>query len=217
MQPKLSSSSTLLTGGFIHFYINSKINSIFSKIKLISIYYIPLFSGLSLISWSGHLIHIAIPIFILFVFKIINNSIPYPHDLPFLFILTKIFSGFLLSNLINFKIFSFYTGSSLLKLNIDLIIKYINSAFIISHHYYLAISLLIGKLISLINLNKPKFFILFNFILIRSNLKLIISLIIFSLNLINIDLNTLNYKVISSTQELGTADFSTFDHLKIFL
>ena len=65
-------SSTLLIGGFIHFYINLSINKIFSKIKLTSIHYIFIFLGLSLISWSGHLIHIAIPIFVFPVFKVIN-------------------------------------------------------------------------------------------------------------------------------------------------
>ena len=72
-------SSTLLIGGFIHFYIIK----IFSKIKLTSIHYISLFLDLSLISWSGHLIHIAIPIFVFLVFKISTNLIPYPYDLLF--------------------------------------------------------------------------------------------------------------------------------------
>jgi photosystem I P700 chlorophyll a apoprotein A1 len=176
-------SSILLIGGFIHFYINSKIIKIFSKIKLTSIHYIPIFLDLSLLSWSGHLIHIAIPIFVFLVFKISNNLIPYPYDLLFILILTKIFLGFILSFLTNFKTSLPYSDSSLLNLNIDPITNYINLAFIISYHYYLAISLLIRNLIvSFININKPKILIIFSFILISSNLQLIISLIIFSIN-----------------------------------
>ena len=102
----------------------------------------------------------------------------------FILILTKIFLGFLLSFLTNFKAPLLYSNSSLLKFNIDLIINHINSAFIISYHCYLAISLFIKSItLTNININKPKIFILFNFILISSNLQLIISLIIFSLNL----------------------------------
>ena len=110
-----------------------------------------------------------------------NNILPYPHDLLFLSILSNIFPGFSLSVLVDFNVFLPYFGSSLLNLNLDIVIGAIPLAASAAHHYYLAISFMLAILylrnLKLIISSKSIPVGLSN---LTSNIQLSLSLVLFS-------------------------------------
>jgi photosystem I P700 chlorophyll a apoprotein A1 len=99
--------------------------------------------GLGLLSWSGHMIHIALPLNNLLTSGLSVNQLPYPHDLLFLSTISKIFPGFAGSAQVDFNVFLPYSGSSLLGLAIDPINGSLSLAASAAHHYYLAIACII--------------------------------------------------------------------------
>ena len=177
----LISSSFYILGGFIHFYISFLSNSLVNKLSSIATHHLLIFIGLGLVSWSGHIIHIALPLNKLLTSGMLANLLPYPHDLLFLSTISKIFPGFVCSILVNFNIFSSYSGSSLLGLTIDSVIGSLSLATSAAHHYYLAISLLIASIL-LRNLKLSVFcrILSINLTSISSNLALASSLVLFS-------------------------------------
>ena len=72
-----------LLGKFIHFHISFLIKIIVNKFRTIAIYYLFTFIKSSLSSWSGHMIHIALPLSRLLTSGLLINQLPYPHDLLF--------------------------------------------------------------------------------------------------------------------------------------
>ena len=90
----LIGSSLCVLGGFIHFHISFLSNSLVNKLSSIATHHLLIFIGLGLISWSGHLIHIALPLNKLLTSGMSANLLPYPHDLLFLSTISKIFPGF---------------------------------------------------------------------------------------------------------------------------
>jgi photosystem I P700 chlorophyll a apoprotein A1 len=64
---KLASSAGLIgcclsiLGGFIHFHISFLSNSLVNKLFSIVFHHGLIFINLGLISWSGHMVHIALP------------------------------------------------------------------------------------------------------------------------------------------------------------
>ena len=122
---KLASFASLILtfiyslGGFIHFYISMLSNTLINKLTTISTHHLLIFMNFNLISWSGHMIHISLPLNKIVTSGLLINLVPYPHDLLFLLIINKIFPGFLSFIFIDFNVFLSYSGSSLLGLLID--------------------------------------------------------------------------------------------------
>jgi photosystem I P700 chlorophyll a apoprotein A1 len=184
---KLASSAGLfvsalcLLGGFIHFHISFLTNSLVRKLVNISIHHTFILIGLGLLSWSAHIIHIALPLTKLLTSGMSNNLLPYPHDLLFLSTLSKIFPGFSSSVLVDFNVFLPYSGSSLLGLNLDPIVGAIPLAASAAHHYYLAISFMIAALlIRNLKLIAPAKSVFIDLSKLTSNIQLSISLVLFS-------------------------------------
>jgi len=174
-------SSLCLVGGFIHFHISFLTNTIVRKLVNITLHHIFILIGLGLLSWSAHIIHIALPLNKLLTSGMSNNILPYPHDLLFLSTLSNIFPGFSSSVLVDFNVFLPYSGSSLLGLNLDTVVGAIPLAASAAHHYYLAISFILAALclrnLKLIAPSKSVFIDLSN---LTSNLQLSLSLVLFS-------------------------------------
>ena len=78
---KLISSLIYLFGGYIHFHISFLTNSFVCKLSSISNHHILISFSLGLPSWSGHNIHIALPLNKLLTSGLTPNLVPYPHDL----------------------------------------------------------------------------------------------------------------------------------------
>lgn len=137
--------------------------------------------GLGLLSWSGHMIHIALPLNKLLTSGLSVNQLPYPHDLLFLATISKIFPGFAGSAQVDFNVFLPYSGSSLLGLSIDPINGSLSLAASAAHHYYLAITCILAALILRnLKLSSPRRFVLVDISRLSSNLTLTLSLVLFS-------------------------------------
>jgi len=184
---KLASSVSLIfiliysLGGFIHFYISMLSNISVNKLTTISTHHLLIFINFGLISWSGHMIHISLPLNKIVISSLFINLVPYPHDLLFLSTINKIFPGFLSSILIDLNVFLSYSGSSLLGLLIDPTIGSLSIAASSAHHYYLAIFCIIAALLLRnLKLSTLNCLLTINISKLSSNLILSFSLVLFS-------------------------------------
>jgi len=177
----LLASSACLLGGFIHFHISFLTKTIVNKFSTIATHHLLIFIGLGLLSWSGHMIHIALPLNRLITSGLSVNQLPYPHDLLFLSTLSKMFPGFAGSAQVDFNVFLPYSGSSLLGLSIDPINGSLSLAASAAHHYYLAIACIIAAIaLRNLKLSAPRRLVFLDISKLTANSTLALVLVLFS-------------------------------------
>ena len=138
---------------YFHIHISSQIQqndmsgtlSFFKKFKSLSSHHLSLLFGLSSISWSGHQIHISLPINRLLDSGIDPVLIPSPQHLLFQDLIERLIPGFSISPLVNFSCLS--SSSSFGKL-LNSSTPSIFLAQVTAHHFYMGIVFITSSLIA---------------------------------------------------------------------
>jgi photosystem I P700 chlorophyll a apoprotein A1 len=142
-----------LAASYFHIHISSQIQqndmsgtlSFFKKFKSLSSHHLSLLFGLSSISWSGHQIHISLPINRLLDSGIDPVLIPSPQHLLFKDLIERLIPGFSISPLVNFSCLS--SSSSFGKL-LNSSTPSIFLAQVTAHHFYIGIVFITSSLIA---------------------------------------------------------------------